>query len=192
MGICNSCESTSVVTAKLILQDGRLQEFPNPIKVSKILERNPNCFICSSDDMDFDTILSAIDEEDQLQLGELYFALPLSWLNSPLGTEEMGALAIRASQALKMGGGGGSGIKKKFCGCGIMEAEPLLLQNKRVANSSNLMAANGGHSGGRVAIGGGGGGGFVMRRKTRGAARRRPAGRSFTAKLTVILEEQVD
>ncbi|OMO75287.1 hypothetical protein CCACVL1_16246 [Corchorus capsularis] len=191
MGICNSCESTSVVTAKLILQDGRLQEFPNPIKVSKILERNPNCFICSSDDMDFDTILSAIDEEDQLQLGELYFALPLSWLNSTLGTEEMGALAIKASQALKMGGGGGSGIKKKFCGCGIIEAEPLLLPNKRVANSSNLMvAANGGRSGGVVI--GGGGGGFVVRRKTRGAARRRPAGRSFTAKLTVILEEQVD
>ena len=50
---CSSCESTDVATAKVILQDGRLQEFACPIKVSQVLERNPNCFICNSDDMDF-------------------------------------------------------------------------------------------------------------------------------------------
>ncbi|XP_022749237.1 uncharacterized protein LOC111298778 [Durio zibethinus] len=183
MGICNSCESTSVVTAKLILQDGSLQEFTNPVKVSHILERNPNCFICSSDDMDFDSTLCAVDEEDQLQLGELYFALPLSRLNNPLSTEEIGALAIKASQALNLGGTG----KKKFCGCGFNEkVDPLLLPSKRVAKSS-FMATNGGSNGG-VAVGGGGG--FGVRRKTIGAERR--SGSSFAAKLTVILEDQVN
>ncbi|XVE48631.1 hypothetical protein DITRI_Ditri01bG0017300 [Diplodiscus trichospermus] len=179
MGICNSCESTSVVTAKLILQDGRLQEFPNPVKVSHILERNPNCFICSSDDMDVDSTLCAIDEEDQLQLGELYFALPLSLLNSPLRTEEMGALAIKASQALDLGG-----VRKKFCGCGFnKKVDPLLLPYKRVGKS-RFMMANGGVNG-SVA-----GGGFGVRRKARGVGRRSAS--SFTTKLTVILEEQVD
>ena len=180
MGICNSCESTSVVTAKLIFQDGRLQEFPNPVKVSHILERNPNCFICSSDDMDFDSTLCPIDEEDQLQLGELYFALPLSWLNSPLRNEEMGALAIKAVQALNL-----DGIENKFCGFGFnKKVDPLLLPNKRVAKPS-FMVTNSGNNGG---VSGGGDGGFGVRRKTRGAGRR--LGSSFTAKLTVILEEQ--
>ena len=182
MGICNSCESTSVVTAKLIFQDGRLQEFPNPVKVSHILERNPNCFICSSDDMDFDNTLCAIDEEDQLQLGELYFALPLSLLNSPLRTEEMGALAFKASQALNLGG-----IRKKFYGCGFnKKVDPLLLPDKRVAQSS-FMVTNGGSNGG---VAGSSGGSFGVRRKRRGTGRR--SGTSFTEKLTVILEEQVD
>ncbi|XWS67516.1 hypothetical protein CRYUN_Cryun04dG0013200 [Craigia yunnanensis] len=181
MGICNSCESTSVVTAKLILQDGRLQEFPNPVKVSHILERNPNCFICSSDDMDFDSTLCAIDEEDQLQLGELYFALPLSLLNSPLRTEEMGALAIKACQALNLGG-----IRNKFCGCGNKKVDPLLLPDKRVAKS-RFLVTNGGSNGG---VAGNSGGSFGVRRKRRGAGRR--SGTSFTAKLTVILEEQLD
>ncbi|XVF00638.1 hypothetical protein REPUB_Repub04eG0018200 [Reevesia pubescens] len=182
MGICNSCESTSVVTAKLILQDGRLQEFSNPVKVSHILQRNPNCFICSSDDMDFDSTLCAIDEDDQLQLGELYFALPLSWLNSPLQAEEMGALVTKASQALNLGV-----IRKNFCGCGInKKVDPLLLPNKRVAKSSFMMTNGGSHGG----VAGGSGGGFGVRRKTRGGGRR--SGSSFTAKLTAILEEHVD
>lgn len=181
MGICNSCESTSVITAKLILQDGRLQEFPNPVKVSHILERNPNCFICSSEDMDFDITLCAIDEEDQLQLGELYFALPLSWLNGPISIEEMGALAIKASQALNLGGDNG----KKFCGCGFdKKMEPLLLPNKRVARPRFIVTNIGGSDVGGVDGSGGG-----VRRNTRGAGRR--SATRFTAKLTVILEEQL-
>ncbi|XVF45821.1 hypothetical protein PTKIN_Ptkin02bG0237500 [Pterospermum kingtungense] len=180
MGICNSCESTSVVTAKLILQDGRLQEFPNPVKVSHILEKNPNCFICSSDDMDFDSTLCAIDEDEQLQPGELYFALPLSWLNSTITTEEMGALAIKASQALNLGGNINGNYK--FCGCGFdKKMDTLLLPNKRVVRSRFMVTNGGGHSGG--------GGGFEVRRRTSGAGGR--AGRRFTAKLTVILEEKL-
>ncbi|EXB96695.1 hypothetical protein L484_011736 [Morus notabilis] len=54
MGICSSTSATHVATAKLILQDGRLQEFAYPVKVSYVLQKNPSCFICNSDEMDFD------------------------------------------------------------------------------------------------------------------------------------------
>ncbi|TYI40897.1 hypothetical protein ES332_A02G195900v1 [Gossypium tomentosum] len=116
MGICSSCESTQITTAKLILQDGRLQEFPYPVKVSYVLQRNPMCFICNSDEMDFDDVVSAIEEDEELQPGQLYFALPLTWLKHPLQAEEMAALAVKASSALmKSGGCGGekSGSRRK-------------------------------------------------------------------------------
>lgn len=106
MGICSSSDSTNVATAKLILQDGRLQEFSYPVKVSYVLEKNPSCFICNSDEMDFDDVVSAVNDEDELQLGQLYFALPLSKLQHPLQAEEMAALAVKANSALMKGTGG--------------------------------------------------------------------------------------
>ncbi|KAE8693299.1 pathoproteinsis-related protein PRB1-3-like [Hibiscus syriacus] len=114
MGIFSSCDSTHVATAKLILQDGRLQEFPYLVKVSYVLQRNPMCFICNSDEMEFDDVVSAIEEEEELQPGQLYFALPLSWLKHPLQPEEMAALAVKASSALmKSGGTEKSGSRRK-------------------------------------------------------------------------------
>ncbi|KAM0032174.1 hypothetical protein Hdeb2414_s0016g00472151 [Helianthus debilis subsp. tardiflorus] len=100
MGICSSCESTSVLTAKLISHDGRLQEFSYPVKVSYVLQNNPSTFICNSDEMEFDDVLSAVSADEELQLGQLYFALPLSRLRHPLQPEEMAALAVKASSAL--------------------------------------------------------------------------------------------
>jgi hypothetical protein len=105
MGICSSCESAHVATAKLILQDGRLQEFSYPVKVSYVLAKNPTCFICNADEMEFDDVVSAINDDEELQPGQLYFALPLGWLKHPLQPEQMAALAVKASSALMKTGG---------------------------------------------------------------------------------------
>lgn len=113
MGICSSCDSTNVATAKLILHDGRLQEFSYPVKVSYVLQRNPSYFICNSDEMDFDDVVSAISDDDVLQPGQLYFALPLTRLESRLQAEEMAALAVKASSALAKSGGEKCGCRRK-------------------------------------------------------------------------------
>ncbi|KAK9067119.1 hypothetical protein SSX86_014444 [Deinandra increscens subsp. villosa] len=100
MGNCNSYESTAVMTAKLISHDGSLQEFSYPVKVSYVLQKNPSTFICNSDEMEFDDVVSPISDDQELQLGQLYFALPLTRLRQPLLPEEMAALAVKASAAL--------------------------------------------------------------------------------------------
>lgn len=100
MGICSSCEATSVATAKLIMEDGRLQEYPYPVTVSHVLHKNPSCFVCNSDDMRYDDVASAVAGDEELQLGQLYFALPLSLRNRRLRAEDMAALAVKASSAL--------------------------------------------------------------------------------------------
>ncbi|KAI3799052.1 hypothetical protein L1987_34341 [Smallanthus sonchifolius] len=116
MGICSSSDSTAVATAKLILQDGSLQEFSYPVKVSYVLQKHPSTFICNSDEMKFDDVVSAIRDEDVLQPGQLYFALPLNRLRLPLLPEEMAALAVKASSALAKSGGEKCGCRRKSLG----------------------------------------------------------------------------
>ncbi|XWS45347.1 hypothetical protein CRYUN_Cryun15aG0129000 [Craigia yunnanensis] len=147
MGICSSCESTHVATAKLILQDGRLQEFPYPVKVSYVLQRNPMCFICNSDEMDFDDVVSAIQEDEELQPGQLYFALPLSWLKHPLQAEEMATLAVKASSALMKS----SGVEK--CGCRRKTVTPFAFSeespHQKVSSAGDGGCGNGSEKRGR-------------------------------------------
>ncbi|PIN21510.1 hypothetical protein CDL12_05780 [Handroanthus impetiginosus] len=153
MGICSSCESTSVATAKLILDDGRLQEFPHPVKVSYVLQKNPAYFICNSDEMDFDDVVSAVSDEEELQPGQLYFALPLSRLKHRLQAEEMAALAVKASSALTKSGGS-CGEK---CGCRrnilLFPGDNGLKQSRKVVNGGASVGESG--SGGRRSGGAG-------------------------------------
>ncbi|KAF2591223.1 hypothetical protein F2Q70_00041379 [Brassica cretica] len=130
MGICSSYESTQVATAKLILQDGRMMEFTTPVKVGYALQKNPTCFICNSDDMDFDDVVSAISTEEELQLGQIYFALPLSSLHQSLKAEDMASLAVKASSAL-MRSGHSCGRDK--CRCRRKCVAPVIFSSQRVA-----------------------------------------------------------
>lgn len=109
MGICTSCDKYSTneefATSKLILENGSLQEFHYPVKVSYLLLNNSSSFICNADEMDFDGVVSAMKDYEELQPGQLYFALPLSRLNRRLQPEEMASLAMKASAGLtKIGG----------------------------------------------------------------------------------------
>ncbi|CAF2163801.1 BnaA07g12470D [Brassica napus] len=107
MGACVSRESMRGDSAKLILLDGTLQEFSTPVKVWQILQKYPSSFVCNSDEMDFDDAVSAVSGDEELRSGQLYFVLPLTWLNHPLRAEEMAALAVKASSALTKSGGVG-------------------------------------------------------------------------------------
>lgn len=155
MGNCSSSDSTSVATAKLVLQDGRLKEFSQPVKVSHLLHEYPACFICNSDEMDFDDVVTAVDEDQVLQPGQLYFALPLSRLRHPLQPQEMAALAVKASSALMK-----SAATDK---CGSRRKQILLSGEYDPKRVSPAVAAAGGtvrrSRRERTAAGGGAGGG---------------------------------
>ncbi|XP_059295224.1 uncharacterized protein LOC132048332 [Lycium ferocissimum] len=164
MGICSSCESTSIATAKLILQDGRLQEFPYPVKVSYLLQKDPTIFICNSDEMDFGDVVSAISADEELQPGQLYFALPLSNLKRKLKAEEMAALAVKASSALNNCGGDQKyGCRKK--------GSYFIVEKGKGGNNNN-------NNNGDVAV-------ELRRARSSGGSGRRG---KFTARLTAIPE----
>ncbi|KAF8028326.1 hypothetical protein BT93_E1058 [Corymbia citriodora subsp. variegata] len=88
-------------TLKVIHMDGRLQEFTQSLKASRLLSQNPNCFLCSSDSMFIDSIVPQIHEEEDLCLDQLYFLLPLSMSRVLLSLRELCMLAVKASAVLK-------------------------------------------------------------------------------------------
>ncbi|KAF9618112.1 hypothetical protein IFM89_000071 [Coptis chinensis] len=165
MGICSSTDATSVASSKLILLDGQLQEFPYPVKVSCLLQKYPSSFICNSDDMEFEDFVTALDEDEELQVGHLYFLLPLSKLRYPLQADEMAALAVKASLALMKHGYGG----------GLHGADPMVSLNY----DGKTRRRNGGDT--CCSVGG------VVKKK-RSTSNCRGSGRKFATNLTAIAE----
>ena len=108
MGICVSYQYTindvsSLTwssTAKIIHLDGKLQQFKQSIKAGHIVSQNPNCFLYSSDSMFIDAHVPQVPEDEELQLGEIYFLMPLCQSHKPLSLQELCALALKASNAL--------------------------------------------------------------------------------------------
>jgi hypothetical protein len=127
MGSCASLSSTAVsasaaaaqsahaLTAKVVGLDGSMAQFAAPVTAHEALAATaaaggaattasssspPRCFLCCSDDLDFDAPVRALGARDALRPGQLYFALPASTLGRPLSAQDMAALAVKASAAL--------------------------------------------------------------------------------------------
>ncbi|PIA52452.1 hypothetical protein AQUCO_01000375v1 [Aquilegia coerulea] len=88
-------------TIKIIHVDGRLQEFKQAIVARHILSQNPNRFLCSLESMNVDSYVQQVPETEELQLGQIYFLLPLSQSHTYLSLPDLCTLAIRASTALR-------------------------------------------------------------------------------------------
>ncbi|OAY82570.1 hypothetical protein ACMD2_16641 [Ananas comosus] len=118
MGGCNSCEATAVAaaaaaasssaeaaeaTAKVVLGDGRLQEFAGPARARHVLQKvvgGGGFAVCSADDVELGERVAAVGPDEELQAGQLYFLLPAGMLRRRVRAEDMAELALRASAAL--------------------------------------------------------------------------------------------
>ncbi|KAH9289504.1 hypothetical protein KI387_033621, partial [Taxus chinensis] len=100
MGGCLSCPEIRPA-AMLILDDGSLREFVEPVKVAEIVREIPDLFVCHSDRMAFDEYLSPLPADVELQVGQIYFLLPLIKSRYPLPASDMAALAVKAAAAMQ-------------------------------------------------------------------------------------------
>uniref|UniRef100_A0A7C8YQ89 Uncharacterized protein n=1 Tax=Opuntia streptacantha TaxID=393608 RepID=A0A7C8YQ89_OPUST len=107
MGICSSQMSRKNgnffpyrPSIMVVHSDGRLEEFNQPIRASHILSQHPNSFLCSSESMYVDSIVPQIPEDEELELGQIYFLLPMSQSHKVLTLQDLCGLAIKASLAL--------------------------------------------------------------------------------------------
>ncbi|XP_038988092.1 uncharacterized protein LOC120112581 [Phoenix dactylifera] len=103
-----SCFSSSTTTdrvqspmVRVICTDGSLREYSTAVKVYEVLgQLHPSCFLCSSDELYIDADIPALGSNQSLELGQLYFMLPVAKLEHRLTGPEMAALAVKASLAL--------------------------------------------------------------------------------------------
>ncbi|KAG1358976.1 hypothetical protein COCNU_08G004220 [Cocos nucifera] len=105
MGSCFSCTTTTnwvqPPTTRVVCMDGSLREYSTAVKVYEVLgSLHPTCFLCSSDELYIDADIPALGSNQSLELGQLYFMLPVAKLEHRLTGSEMAALAVKASLAL--------------------------------------------------------------------------------------------
>nr|XP_043632308.1 uncharacterized protein LOC122603620 [Erigeron canadensis] len=110
MGACLSLSSAgdsiyyrSTSFALVVSNKGELRQYPSPIFVSEVLaefEKPRVYFLCNSDSLYLDQHIPALDSEDELDAGQIYFILPKTMLGRRLSAPDMAALAVKASVAL--------------------------------------------------------------------------------------------
>lgn len=115
MGICMSCDAADegAATARVVLPSGELREYAPPATAATALreavgdgggsEGPCTWFLCDADGMAFEgpvAVVSAVDLDEVLQAGQIYFVLPAEMQRRRLTREEVVALAVRASSAL--------------------------------------------------------------------------------------------
>ncbi|XP_068655253.1 uncharacterized protein [Aristolochia californica] len=106
MGICTSSPTTTrrvggrQASAKVIHVDGRLQEFPVPVKAGHVVSQNPSCFLSCSESMFLNSSAPRVADSEELQLGQIYFLVPLAHADNPLSLPDICSLAVKASAAL--------------------------------------------------------------------------------------------
>ncbi|GMN37471.1 hypothetical protein TIFTF001_006840 [Ficus carica] len=125
MGICASSQYTnnkarmSLVnwpcTVQIIHFEGKLQEYEHPVKAAQVLSQKQGCFLCSSESMFIDAHVPQLPLNEELQLGQIYFLLPLSQAKTPLSLQDLCALAIKASSALSCSSNRGVGFHQRCC-----------------------------------------------------------------------------
>lgn len=100
----NDTKLPAASTANIITITGEFRQFVTPISVSQVLEKlesSPSeSFICNSDNLYYDENIPALNSDQELLSGEIYFVLRNSKLLYPLTASEMAALAIKASAAI--------------------------------------------------------------------------------------------
>ena len=121
------------LTAQIIHWDGSLEELKQPLKAAQILSRSPNCFLCSSESMFVGTHPPQLAADDDLQLGQIYFLLPLSPSRAPLSLPDLCALAIMASSALSRSGYKGIyGFQGYYCKVTMLDISSVHRGNRRI------------------------------------------------------------
>ncbi|KAH9293574.1 hypothetical protein KI387_041224, partial [Taxus chinensis] len=100
----NHAKPLNLLTAKLILMDGSIQEFSEPVKCHEILSKysGGGHFICSSGGLyTGEHISQVLHEDDLLQVGELYFLLPNQRLQFVLTHFDMASMLLKANGAIE-------------------------------------------------------------------------------------------
>lgn len=95
-----------------------MRQYQTPIFDSEVLQyekQQPasSLFVCNSDNLYYDTNIPALDSEDDLDAGQIYFILPKTMLAKRLTTSDMAALAVKASVALDSNSNSNSQKRKK-------------------------------------------------------------------------------
>jgi hypothetical protein len=103
MGNYVSCASNSVPsnTVKVVSWNGSVQELQRRIKAAELMLDNPQHFVCHANGLQIGRRINPLSADEELDLGYLYFLLPMAKLHSVLSGTDMASLSFKANSAMK-------------------------------------------------------------------------------------------
>ncbi|KAL6012438.1 hypothetical protein ACLOJK_002927 [Asimina triloba] len=90
----------SPTPAKLILVDGTLREFHQPIRARHVTSDHHACFVCDAESMRVGSQVPHVEDDENLQPGRIYFLLPAALFRDELSLQQLCELAVKAGAAL--------------------------------------------------------------------------------------------
>jgi len=113
MGNSVLCSSNSVPsgTVKVIHWDGSVQGFQRIIKAAELMLDNPQHFVCHANGLQIGRRINPLSADEDLDLGHLYFLVPMTKLHSVLSATDMTSLAFKANSAMKTASRWSSGTR---------------------------------------------------------------------------------
>ncbi|KAK7265228.1 hypothetical protein RJT34_32844 [Clitoria ternatea] len=101
MGACFSCNSSSSIkNIRVVHLNGYVEDFEQPISVSKVIGYPPKHFVCTSTQL-LSSSTKSMAGYSQLQLGQVYFMLPYSILQADVSPVDLATLAKRLTAIAK-------------------------------------------------------------------------------------------
>jgi len=103
MGSYISCASNTVPssTVKVIHWNGSVQDLQRRITAAELMLDNPQHFVCHANGLQIGRRINPLTADEELDLGYLYFLLPMPKLHSVLSGTDMASLAFKANSAMK-------------------------------------------------------------------------------------------
>ncbi|XP_043695816.1 uncharacterized protein LOC122646345 [Telopea speciosissima] len=103
--------------AKVILPSGDIRQFDGPVNAAELMFENPNYFLVNSQSLQIGRRFSALNADEELEMGNVYIMFPMKRLNSVITAVDMGVLLITANSAAKRASGGKLRILPESGGC---------------------------------------------------------------------------
>lgn len=102
---CGLGHAPSKHVVKLVHCNGLVEEFCRLVRVGELIVNYPHHFICHSDDLRLmcggSGVPPSLSEDDDMELGQIYFLLPREVLESALTQADIAALLSKAEVARK-------------------------------------------------------------------------------------------
>ncbi|KAF6164282.1 hypothetical protein GIB67_010252 [Kingdonia uniflora] len=91
--------------AKVVLPNGDIRQFDDPIKAAEIMLDIPNHFLVNTKSMKIGWRFMALNADEDLEMGNVYVMFVMKRVNSVITAADMGALFVTANAVSKKGSG---------------------------------------------------------------------------------------
>ncbi|KAI3462578.1 hypothetical protein Pfo_019241 [Paulownia fortunei] len=94
---------SSIRATKVIFPSGETRRLYEPTKAAELMLDTPNFFLVNAKSLQVGRRFSALNADEDLQMGGVYVFFPMTRLKSAATAEDMGALFVAANSAAKRG-----------------------------------------------------------------------------------------